>query len=444
MVDSELSAVGMRGSTKATLKRRDVLKSGAAAAALAGLPGLAGAQADSIRYWNIHHSSERRQAIEQTVQSFQESEGIQVDANYIDNDDIEQQLSSAIAANRLPDAALLAVQNVQRLGSDGALSTESATQVVEELGEDDFRDATLQFLSDPEGGYYGVPSTSWVQGIWYRKSAFEEEGLDEPLTWDAILEAAETFHDPDNDQYGIGFGNRQTAYARQCFTQFSRANGALVLNADREVVFDQPEMVESLEYVQELGQYTPGAVSFDDTRQLYENEQIHMTMWSTNILRHILNNASEEMAQDTGFGSYTENTRRTTYGQVLGHTIFDKDQAKREASQRLVEHMTSGDAYITWAHSAPGGMIPARTSVTETDQYRDNEILSAWSDTISQFTDAMDNMERFDLVEGTLIPEYGNITSQNLVAEAVNRVVIQGDDPQTVADEQAQRMREVL
>lgn len=435
---------GMWGSTKSSLTRRDVLKSGAAAAVLAGVPGHTAAQANSIRYWNIHNSNERQSAIEPTIQSFQENEGIEVNAQFIDNDDIEQQISSAIASNRLPDVALLAVQTVQRLGNDGALSTDSATQVVEDLGEDDFRDATLQFMSNPEGGYYGVPSTSWVQGIWYRKSAFEEEGLDEPLTWDAILEAAETFHDPDNNQYGIGFGNRTTAYARQCFTQFARANGALVLNADREVVFDEPEMVESLEYVQELGQYTPGAVSFDDTRQLYENEQIHMTMWSTNILRHILNNAGEEMAQDTGFGSYTENTRRTTYGQVLGHVIFNKEEPQRQAAQRLVNHMTSGDAYIAWAHSAPGGMIPARTSVTETDAYRDNEILSAWSDTISQFTDAMDNMERFDLVEGTLIPEFGDIISQNLVAEAVNRVVIQGDDPQTVANETADRMREVV
>lgn len=435
---------GMWGSTKSSLTRRDVLKSGAAAAVLAGVPGQTAAQANSIRYWNIHNSNERQSAIEPTIQSFQENEGIEVNAQFIDNDDIEQQISSAIASNRLPDVALLAVQTVQRLGNDGALSTDSATQVVNDLGEDDFRDATLQFMGNPEGGYYGVPSTSWVQGIWYRKSAFEEEGLDEPLTWDAILEAAETFHDPDNNQYGIGFGNRTTAYARQCFTQFARANGALVLNADREVVFDEPEMVESLEYVQELGQYTPGAVSFDDTRQLYENEQIHMTMWSTNILRHILNNAGEEMAQDTGFGSYTENTRRTTYGQVLGHVIFDKEEPNRQAAQRLVNHMTSGDAYIAWAHSAPGGMIPARTSVTETDAYRDNEILSAWSDTISQFTDAMDNMERFDLVEGTLIPEFGNIISQNLVSEAVNRVAIQGDDPQTVANETADRMREVV
>src|SRR6056297_2986518 len=101
MVDSEVRP-GMWGNTKSPLTRRDVIKGGATAAALAGVPGLTAAQADSIRYWNIHNSNERRSAIEPTVQSFQDSEGIQVNAQFIDNDDIEQQISSAIASNRLP------------------------------------------------------------------------------------------------------------------------------------------------------------------------------------------------------------------------------------------------------------------------------------------------------------------------------------------------------
>lgn len=429
------------------LNRRTVLGSAAAlAGSLAGCLG--GGDSDgggnSIEYWSIHNSEDRRSVIQPTVESFEEDSGVDVETNFIDNNDIGTQLQSAISSDSLPDTALLAVQDIQRLGNDDAVSTESATAVVEELGEDDFRDATLNFVSDPDGGYYAVPSTSWVQGLWYRQSAFEEQGLDDPLTWDAILEAAETFHDPDNDTYGIGFGTQQDAYARQCFTQMARANGGLVVNADGEVVFDEPEIVETLEYVQELSQYTPGAITFDDTRQLYENEEIHMTLWSTNILRHILNNVDEEMAQDTGFASYMENTRQSTYGQVLGHPIFNSSDAKQESAQDLVEHVTSGDAYISWAHAAPGGMVPARQSVTETEEYLDNEILSAWGDTISEFTAAMDNMERFDLVDGTQVPAFGDIASAALVEEAVNRVAVQGDDPETVAQEQAEAMRDEI
>lgn len=137
-------------------------------------------------------------------------------------------------------------------------------------------------------------------------------------------------------------------------------------------------------------------------------------------------------------------SRKTVYGQVLGHSIIDHDAPKQRASKKLINHVTSGDAYIKWAHAAPGGMVPAWKSVTNTDKYRDNEILSAWGDTINQFTKAMENMERFDLVNGTLIPEFGKLTSNNLVSTAVNRVVIQGHDPKTVAKEQAKRMRNAL
>ena len=87
-------------------------------------------------------------------------------------------------------------------------------------------------------------------------------------------------------------------------------------------------------------------------------------------------------------------------------------------------------------------MVPARQSVTETQEYQNNEILSAWGDTISQFTSAMDNMERFDLVDGTQVPAFGDIASAALVEGAVNRVAVQGDDPETVAQEQAEAMRD--
>jgi multiple sugar transport system substrate-binding protein len=83
-------------------------------------------------------------------------------------------------------------------------------------------------------------------------------------------------------------------------------------------------------------------------------------------------------------------------------------------------------------------------STAQTDAYLDNEILSAWSDTIGQISEALGNMDRFDFVEGKLLPEFGQITSNNLVAEAVNRVVIKGDDPDTVAKEQADEMRNAL
>jgi multiple sugar transport system substrate-binding protein len=433
-----------------TTTRRDIIK-GSAALGAVGLTGLTGGaagrtgrQADSIRYWNIHNGDDFREPINTIVQNFQQESGASVQTRYVDNDDIESQLAAAIASDTLPNVGLLAIQTIQRLGADGSVSTDSTTSVVENVGSDDFREGPLQFMSAPEGGYYGVPADAWVQGIWYRKSAFEEEGLEPPVTWDAIRTAAETFHDPDNNTYGIGFGTKATAYARQCFTQLARSNGALVLDENANVVFDSPEMVESLEFVQELSQYVPGAVSFNDTRNLYGNEQNHMFMYSSYLLPDLLANEGEEMVADTALAPATENTRKSTYGQVLGHTILDAPDPQLQASQDLVNYVMSGDAYVSWCHTQPGGTMPVLKSTAESEAYRDNETLSAWRDTIDQISSALGNMERFDFVGGRLLPEFGQITSQSLVSEAVNRVAIVGDDPETVANEQARKMRNAL
>jgi multiple sugar transport system substrate-binding protein len=398
----------------------------------------------TIDYWNIHNGDDFRGPINEIVSGYEESSGNTVNARYVDNDDISEQISSAVASDTLPTVGLLAIQTIQRLGADGSLSADSTSSIVESIGTDDFREGPLQFMSSGDGGYYGVPADAWVQGLWYRKSAFEAEGLEPPVTWDAILTAAETFHDPDNDTYGIGFGTKVTAYARQCFTQIAGSNGARVLDGDANVMFDSAEMVEALSYLQDLGQYVPGAVSFEDTRNLYGNEQEHMFMYSSYLLPDLLGDEGAEMVADTGLAPATEKTRRSTYGQVLGHCIFDNSEAKRSTGEDFVEYVMNGDSYVKWVHTNPGGTMPVLKSTAQTDAYLDNEILSAWSDTIGQISEALGNMDRFDFVEGKLLPEFGQITSNNLVAEAVNRVVIKGDDPDTVAKEQADEMRNAL
>lgn len=443
------------------LPRRRILK-GSGAALAGGLAGCIGgnggnggggpnggtgsgpSKAQSIKYWNIHNGDDFRKPINGIVSAYEQKSGAKMETRYIDNDSISQQISSAVASNTLPSVGLLAIQTIQRLGSDGALSAESTTSVVEDIGKDDFRAAPLKFMSASDGGYYGVPADAWVQGIWYRKSKFEEEGLKPPVTWEAIRKAAETFHDPDNNTYGIGFGTKVDAYTRQCFTQFARSNGANVLDKNANVVFDSKAMVEALTYMQELGQYVPGAVSFEDTRNLYGNEQTHMFLYSSYLLPDLLSSEGEEMVKNTGLAPATEKKRKSTYGQVLGHAIFNKKGGEQQTSKDFVKHVMSDDQYVKWCHTNPGGTMPVLKSTAKSEAYRNNEILSAWSDTIDQISSALGNMDRFDFVEGKLLPEFGKITSQNLVGEAVNRVVIKGNDPETVAKEQAEKMRNAL
>ncbi len=54
-----------------------------------------------------------------------------------------------------------------------------------------------------QGKQYALPVDPNVQLLVYRKDLFEQKGLRPPATWDELLAAAKTFHDPAKQQYGI-------------------------------------------------------------------------------------------------------------------------------------------------------------------------------------------------------------------------------------------------
>jgi len=430
-------------------ERRTVLKGiGAAmlAGGLAGCMGGGGGDGDgATTYWTTQVEQDRQEVIESLISGFEENADGTIDMVPVEEGDLPTQISSATASGTLPAFGEWGLDPMQNLGSEDLLSTESAESVVDSIGRDDFADGAMSLATSSEGNLLAVPAHGWVQGFWYRQSAFDEAGLDAPTSWESIRQAAETLHDPDNNQYGIVVGSDETPFARQCFTPYARSNGARVFNADEEIVFDSDAMVEALEFYGSLAQYSPpGADTFETANNTYLNEQCHMIMYSSYIMGDISSN-TDGMASNTSFAPYIERDRRSSFGQLVLFNILDTaSDANRETAEAYVEHVLTGDQYIEFLHMAPGGMNPVLQSTAESEAYRDNEVLQEWGqDTLSDISGAFDNIERFGYVDGQMIPAFGEITSRSLVAQAVRRVS-EGEDARTVADDVASQMRDVI
>lgn len=433
-----------------TLTRRRILK-GSATAATIGLAGCVGSggnssgnnSPNSIDYWNIHSGDGYEKPINQIVNKINRQKDIKATVRFINNDSLAEELSSAIASDTLPAVAFLALQSIYRLGSDGSLSTNTATSVIKSIGEDDFREGILKFMTTPKSGYYAVPTDAWIQGIWYRKSAFEQQGLKPPKTWDAVRKAANTFSSQDGIKAGLAFGTKKDIYARQCFTAIARSNGGLVLDKNNTVVFDEKSMIEALQYIKDISEYVPGAITASDALNLYESKQCHMFFYSSYLLPNLVEDMGKSMVKDTTLAPSLQNTRKSTYGQVLGHSIFSGSQTEREASKTLIKSIMSGESYVKWCHMFPGGTLPVLKSTANSKAYLNNKTISNWGKTIEKMSNSLSSMERFDIVNGNYLPKFADIGSQLLVAEAVNRVTVQGDNPRKVAKEQAKKMRSI-
>jgi len=366
-----------------------------------------------------------------------------MDQRPVSEADLPSQISSDLAAGTLPSTAELPLRALH--DASDALRPESATEVIDAIGEDQFHENLLQLVSTPDGGYFSVPIYAWAQLMQYRPSKFDEMGLPLPDSWENVMEAAEALHDPDNDQFGIIVGSKRDQFTLQCFTPFALANEARVFNADGEIVFDSDAMVESLEYYARLHEFTPaGKQTWEPITPLWKNGQLHMTSSNNFSLSDVLD---QELSW---VGSISKETE-ATFGECMSTTTFAiDDQGKIEASEEWQKFLRgagdySKNNYTRWCHMEVGGFQPVLKDWRQRDDYQDNEVVQAWDDQLinEQLPAALSSIQRFGFVDGNVFPGIGEITGDFLITDAI-RAVIDGEDAREVADNTAEEMRDIV
>lgn len=447
--------------------RRQVLKqTGTSIVVVTGLAGCSGGDGNGnggenvtdqgqsqveLVFWHTESEQARVDTINEITQQYvDDTDGVSIDTQAVDETQINEEVLAGAAAGQLPNLIIPNVQMIQQLGGEELLSTNAVGEVMDDIGRDRFLNGPAKLLSAGDEGHFAVPHSAYINTFWYSQSAFEDQGLSEPSTWDAIRESAQAFHDSENNQYGIGTGTATDVYARQCFVPLAFSNGGRALNTEGEVVFDSPEIVETLELYAELADYNPpGQHGYETTLETYLSGNLYNTMWSTYIMDDILEQG-EERVDDTGVVTAIENTQEGVGGFAQGVAILNSDnrgisQEEVNASTEFAKYLYSEEAYIDFLHMAPGGFRPTISGISTLDAYQENEVLGAWGDKLEQIDEAInsDGFGQFGIVDGNAFPSFGRATGELLVAEACSRVIA-GDDPETVASEQADAIRNAM
>jgi len=251
----------------------------------------------------------------------------------------------------------------------GILDDRSATEVLNQLGEDNFSAGPLN-LSRVPGGYAAVPIDGWGQLLLYRKDLFREKGLPVPDRWDHILNAAQVLHNPPLIWGFEAATDPGQTYTQQVFEHFALSNGVRLTDPSGSVDLDTPEMVQTLEFYKALTRFTPpGNLYWLQTRMDYLSGRAAMIIWSPFILDELSGLRRDQpvvpdiakgkagfLAKNTGFVTIIHGPRgNAQYGQInyLGIT---KD-ADKAAAKRWVEFLLT-EGYLRWLGMAAEGKLP--------------------------------------------------------------------------------------
>ncbi|MBO8160709.1 MAG: extracellular solute-binding protein [Thermosipho sp. (in: Bacteria)] len=400
--------------------------------------------ASKIVFWHTQVEESRQKVINQLAETFSIETGIEVEVVAVEENEMFSKLAAAKAAGTLPDIIEAGAETILSLGSDGLLDTILPTRFINNSGWT-FYEGAARFVMSPDGNnYYAVPYHGWVQGIWYRKDWFEEAGLEPPVTWEAILNAARYFNNPDKGIYGIVLAKNADSYAEQVFTIFALSNGARIFDKNGNIVVNSPQMKETLEYYRELGKYSaPGHTYWKQARELYLQGKAAMFFYSTYIMDDLalaevqtkyIENFNPELVDNTGFAPYMTHSRKSSFGQVVSLGVLNTTTNKLGA-WKFLNFMFEPENYVKFLHMAPGGMLPTTKEMAESEVFMNDPkgIYTRYGkEKIMEIIEGMSNVEKFGYVAGKVFPEMGKISGAFIIGKGIVKMFDEGLTPEEV------------
>lgn len=404
-------------------------------------------QEDDTTTIEFMHSSveqERQAVINQLIAQFEkENPGIKIKPVPVEEDAYNTKVTTLARSGALPEVIEISHDYAKVMDKEQLIDREAIQQVIADVGEERFYDGVLRIVRTEDGkAWTGVPMSSWLQGIWYSKSALAKAGLNEPNTWTSLLNAASALANPAQKKYGIALPTAESVMTEQVFSQFALSDGANVFNAQGNITLDTPEMREALEYYQKLAALSmPGSNDVMEIKDAFMNGAAPMAIYSTYILPAVFKDGDP---QDLGFIVPTQKSS-AVYGMVTSLTITaGQSEKETQAAAKFITFMEQAPNAAQWVLMSPGAALPVNKGVVETPAYKENPVIQAFGVLSNELIAQYPNVQVFGSVGDKNFTRMGDVTGSGVIYALVNGVTVGKQDPQTALAKGQKRLVELM
>jgi len=402
-----------------------------------------------VEFWTTDNEEPRVNTYEDIAKRYM-AEHPEIDLRIVPIEEagVSQRISTAQAANRLPDIVRMGVERVATFAADGLLDEDAADAVIQSVGMDDFRSSPLDMVVDPTTSKHAaVPYDGWIQAIWYRSDLFQQESLNSPVSWDDINAACDKLPGTGNLLYALGLGTDPGQnYGHQVFEQVAISNNAWPFDENGNVTMDTPEMIAALKFYTDLQRCAiPGPQYWRGSREAYELDQSGMLFYSTYIMDDLVEGsgldsggnvqiAVPDLAKKTGFAPQMKGPNGSaTYGQLVTLALM---KGADPAAQDVVKYFLK-EGYQDVLGLAPFGKVPVLKSAVDGWKSLSPYFADYSDDTLNQIANGYDTMQRW-----LFRPDYnatqraviGDIEGRLLIPQVISNIALEGSmTPETGA-----------
>ena len=432
------------------VSRREVLGGAMAAGAIAAMPiRLHAAEQITLRWWSPQASPGQVAAYETQIRSFEAMhENVKVAFEKTSDEGYAPQMAAAFASGEVPNIVThLPSFTVSSYYSNGLL--EPFNDVIEMIGPEKFYPGAND-IYEVEPGVYGGTSigNTAANMCWIRRDLLEKAGFDKnPETWDELLAFAEKA--TGRGIYGALLSYGRNSRTTLIFVSLIHGAGGEVFTPDLEVAIDSQATRDALEFYKAMRPFCPpGATNYSwgEGLSAFVAGAAATVFYGGRVLTNV-NAQNPSIADHITCVPYPQKSKdipRWTFNDFP--SVFIPKAAKNmEATKQFAAFLFDPEGYIQQLHAAPGHVLPVLKTIAEMPEYLENPIIKKYPDEVqlmsetaaSGFNLGWESREHKANTKG------GEVVNSGVIAEMVQRVVLNDEDVDAVVGETAKKIEEI-
>jgi multiple sugar transport system substrate-binding protein len=395
--------------------------------------GGGGGGGDTLTLWHMEQPPNRVDAWQALIDRYNETDPeFAVEQQVQDWNQIYTKIAGAVQSSTQPDILFTLpdfTTYVRPLGK-----VRPVTEVVEEIdGEHGYSEAATAPYTD-EGEVWAVPMYGMVQMLWYRKDLLAEAGIDEgPRTWEDLLAAAEAA--TKDGQSGIALPAGKNLATDQVVYSLMLTNGAgNFFTEDGQPDFDRPEVVETFEFYDRLMEFSPpdsANYSWGEPQAAFNSGAAAMAIEKGQYLLPF-EDESGRPAEDLGCAPIPQPAEGGQSGSIYysnAAMVLSEDDARAEAAQDFLAWLLDPENYGDFLNAEPGLFLPLTESGAEAESWTSHDIITKYRECVDMMMEQAESGALFGFTEGQYVDKIGNISGQNIIAQVIQQITVEGKDP---------------
>lgn len=403
---------------------------------------------DTLTLWHMEQPPYRVQAWQELIDRYNDTDpAFPVEQQVQDWNQIYTKIAGAVQSNTQPDI-LFTIPDfttyVRPLGK-----VRPVTDVVAKLdAEYEFIEAATPAYSDDDE-IWAVPLYGMVQMLWYRKDLLAEVGITEaPETWEDLLAAAEAA--TKDGQSGIALPAGKNLATDQVIYSFMLTNGAgQFFTDDGQPDFDRPAVVETFEFYDRLMKFSPpdsANYSWGEPQAAFNSGAAAMAIEKGQYLTPF-EEESGRPAEDLGCAFIPQPADAGQPGSIYysnAAMVMSEDDERAAAAEDFLSFLLDPENYGDFLNADPGLFLPLTQSGVEAESWTSNEVITKYRECVDLMLEQSESGALFGFVDGQYVDKIGNISGQNILAQVIQQITVQGDDPAAAVAAGQQQMLDAV